>query len=134
MENNENKNTFIYNYAAPTETERREIEDIRNNYLAVARKEEKIEKLKKLDKRVNRPAMLAGYLIGIAGLLLFGFGMTLVLEWHKIAWGCIVSLCGVVVMVFAYFAYKLILSRNKEKYGKEILKLTDELLNGKGEK
>ncbi|MDE6000900.1 MAG: hypothetical protein K2N33_04205 [Clostridia bacterium] len=129
MENNENKNTFVYNYAAPTESERKEIEDIRKNYIAVAQKEEKIDKLKKLDRRVNRPAAAAGYIIGVAGLLLFGFGMALSLEWHSMVWGCIASLCGVAVMVLAYFIYKLILSRNKEKYGKEILKLTEELLN-----
>ena len=129
MENNENKNSFSFDYAAPTESERREIEDIRKNYIAVAQKEEKIARLKKLDKRVNRPPTVAGYLIGVAGLLLFGLGLAMTLEWNKILWGCFVSLCGVAVMVLAYVVYKVILNRNKEKYAKEILKLSGELLN-----
>jgi hypothetical protein len=67
--------------------------------------------------------------IGVVGILVFGFGLSLCLEWGIFIWGILLAAVGCVPMVFAYPAYKWLLAKNKAKYGAEIIKLSEELLN-----
>ena len=71
MENN----TFSYNYSA---TRNKEVESIRNKYMP--HEESKLEKLKKLDLRVQTAGMIEGLSIGIIGALVFGIGMCFFLD------------------------------------------------------
>ena len=123
MENNQ----FNYSYKAPTAEERREIVSIRRQY--EEREETKLEKLRRLDARVKKPAVTLSVMLGIAGCLLFGLGLTCVLEWNAWAAGTLLGILGFVPMIAAYPIYRNILKRNKKKYGIEILTLTEELLN-----
>jgi hypothetical protein len=65
----ENK-TFTYSYSAERN---KEVESIRNKYLI--REESKLEKLKKLDYRVQSAGMIESLSLGIVGVLTFGVGM-----------------------------------------------------------
>lgn len=125
--NNDDK--FDYTYSAPTENERREIESIKKQYAPATEKEDKLETLRKLNNRVNRPPTIVGLVVGIAGTLIMGLGMTMVLEWNLVAWGTVVGILGVAVAAAAYPVYKAILKRNKKKYGRQIIDLSNELLN-----
>lgn len=125
----ENNNKFDYTYSAPTESERREIEDIRKKYVSVENKADNLEKLRALDARVKNPPTLIAYVLGVVGVLIAGLGMAMVMEWNLMLWGVIVGVIGVAVAAAAYPVYKLMLARNKRKYGDEIIALTDELLN-----
>lgn len=127
MENKENK--FEFTYKAPTKTEREQIEDIRNNYVPKVKEETKFEKLKKLDGKVQTIPMIWALCVGIFGTLIFGLGLTMILEWTLWIWGSIVGGVGAVVMAFAYPIYLHIKKRLTKKYGEEIIKLSDELLN-----
>ena len=112
---------------APTEEERREIESIRAAYRKDVRSE-KLERLRRLNARVKNAAMSVALTLGVLGLLVFGLGMTMILEWGILAGGVAVSAAGVLPMAAAAPAYNFVLRRGKEKYGEEIVRLSEELL------
>lgn len=118
---------FRYTYTAPTEEERREIESIRAAYRKDVRSE-KLERLRRLNARVKNAAMSVALTLGVLGLLVFGLGMTMILEWGILAGGVAVSAAGVLPMAAAAPAYHFVLRRGKEKYGEEIVRLSEELL------
>ena len=118
---------FRYTYTAPTEEERREIESIRAAYRKDVRSE-KLERLRRLNARVKNAAMSVALTLGVLGLLVFGLGMTMILEWGVLAGGVAVSAAGVLPMAAAAPAYNFVLRRGKEKYGEEIVRLSEELL------
>lgn len=120
---------FEYKYSVPTESERKEIEHIQSQYLQKNDTTTKIERLRKLDNKVkNMPAMIS-IALGIVGLLIFGLGLTMILEWDLIVWGAILSTIGCIPMGLAYLAYNKIYNKLKNQYSPEILKLSRELLN-----
>ena len=125
----ENKR-FSYTYSAPTGEERKEVESIQKQYLPAEKKSEsKIERLRRLDARVKNGAICASLIVGILGTLLFGLGLSLALEFNKYALGIVFSAIGLIPTASAYFVYESVLMRNKKKYGREILKLSEEILN-----
>ena len=125
----ENRNKFNYTYSAPTETERKEIEEIRSQYLPDAKNNEKLERLKALDFFVRNTAKLVAFSFGIFGVLVFGLGLSMVLSWALIVWGSVVCALGACFAGAAYPLYRIIFQRKKKKYGPEILRLSRELLN-----
>lgn len=122
---------FNFTYSAPTKSEREEIEDIRKNYLPKAKEDSKLIRLKKLDGMVKDIPMALSLSVGIIGTLIFGLGLTMILEWKIIVFGVIVSILGIIPVALAYFVYKKILYKLTEKHREEILKLSEELLNEK---
>lgn len=124
-----NDNKFSYTYSAPTQEERREIEDIKRQYDGSKQEKDNITKLRELHARVNRPPLILAIVLSVIGVLIFGTGLTLILEWNALVWGIVVMIIGCVPMVLAYPLKQLLLKRNKQKYGGEIVKLSDELLN-----
>ena len=121
---------FNYTYKAPTEEERKEIAGIRRQYEKTPEKSEsKLERLRSLDARVKNSAFIFSLTFGVIGCLVFGTGLALALEWGRLFWGIAVGIIGCLPMLLAYPAYKFLLNRNKKKYGAEILKLSEELLN-----
>ena len=129
------KNDFEFNYSAPSSEERKEIESIRNSYLAKSSSvDNKLETLRKLDSKVkNTPTMIA-LIIGIVGTLIFGLGMTMVLEWNLTIWGVVVGTVGAVPISMAYPVFKLTHKKLKNKYSSQILKLSEELLGDESKK
>lgn len=128
MENDNKK--FEYTYAAPTAEERRQIMDIREQYAPKAEKELKFYRLKKLDSKVRKTPMAISLVLGIIGTLVFGTGLTMILQWGILIWGSVVSAAGLLPVAAAYPVYKKLYYRYKKTYGEEILKLSDELLHG----
>lgn len=122
-------NKFVYNYSAPTEDERREIEDIKKQYDGGQVKKDNLTRLRELDKRVKRPPLIVSILLGVVGVLIFGTGLTMALEWSLIIWGSVVMAVGIVPMAIAHPVRKAMVKSNKKKYGEEIIKLSNELLN-----
>ena len=121
---------FNYTYSAPTETERKEIENIKKRY-ETPTGESKFERIRRLDAKVKNGANIAAIAVGIIGCLIFGAGMALAIEFEKLVIGIIVSAVGIAPIVAAYPLYNFVLHKNKKKYGAEILKLSQELLNEK---
>lgn len=122
------KNKFEFNYSAPSEAERKEIEGIRRQYLDKP-PESKMDRLRRLDRKVKGVSMAIGISLGVVGILVFGLGLTMILEWGKLAFGAIVALAGAVPVGFAYPAYNAVFKKQKKKYKEEILQLSSELLS-----
>lgn len=74
------------------------------------------------------PARAASLSLGVAGTLIFGLGMCMVLEWSVVAGGVVVSVLGAAAAACAHPLHTFLLRRGKEKYGDEIIKLSGELL------
>ena len=120
---------FEYTYSAPTEAERREIARIRKQYEVKDEKQIKLERIRKLDSFVQNFSTILALVLGIMGTLIFGLGLSMVLVWDIFVFGIVVCVIGVCPMIAAYPLYVITLKKNKEKYGEEILRLSEELLN-----
>ncbi len=119
---------FKYTYYAPTEEERKEIESIKKQY-SKSPEQSSLERLRYLDKKVKNSPAIISLILGIVGTLIFGLGLTMILEWNLIWWGVAVAFIGLIPTICAYFAYNKIFSYLKEKYSQEILELSEQLLN-----
>ncbi len=118
---------WMYAYSAPTPQEREEIKSIRDSY---AEKEmTDLEVLRKMDASVKTPPLVLALFLGIAGLLIFGTGLTMVLEWDIAAGGIFTSVAGALIMGSAYPAHCLVFRRRKKKYADKIIELSDKLLH-----
>ena len=123
---------FEYKYSKPTVDERTEVNSIRNQYLPKTEQDKKIEELKRLDSIVKSVPMIWGLSFGIIGVLTFGAGLSFFLEiiefWYL---GIPLSIVGVLLMVLAYFVYKLVLTKYKNKYSARIIELSNDILQDK---
>lgn len=126
-------NKFTYNYTATDESERREIERIRSYYCTEA-DDGDLKRLRRLDRRVRKYPFTISLILGILGILIFGLGLTMVLEWNLLVWGIIVMLVGCIPMGFSRPLYGLLYKRNNKKYREEILELSERLLKDKDKK
>ena len=120
------ENCFKITYSAK---QQEEINKIRNKYLP--KEENKMEQLIRLDKQTERPGTIASIVLGIAGTLVFGFGMSCVLVWNSsievfIA-GIIIGILGMGMAGFAYPVYKKITVKERIKVANQILALSKEL-------
>lgn len=125
----ESTNDFECKYYAPTPKERKEIESIRNSYLQESASAEKLIKLRKLDSKVKNIPSTMSLIVGIIGTLIFGLGFAMVLEWQINIWGVVVSIIGAIPIALAYPLNQFMSKRLKSKYSKEIIKISNELLD-----
>ena len=120
----ENK-SFTYNYSA---ARNKEVESIRKKYMP--REESKLEKLKRLDYRVQMAGMIEGLCFGIIGALVFGIGMCFFLDvFAGAAWlTALLMVLGAVIMIPAYPIYRRIARKTKAELTPEILRLSEEIM------
>lgn len=135
MENKQDNNAFEYTYSAPTQKERKEIERIRREYRPLGQDDPsgKVERVKQLHKKIKTTATSVAIAIGVIGALIFGLGLTMVLEWSDNAplifiGGCAVCAFGCPPIALAYPVYGWLIKSGKKKHGEEITKLCNELL------
>lgn len=92
----------------------------------------KIDELKTLDKKVNRPALIFAYIFGVLGSLVLGAGMCVamkvILE-NLFYLGIVVGVIGIIMVCINYPIYQKILKVRKSKYSEQIIALSNELLN-----
>ena len=119
----ENKESFNYTYSS---IHKEEIEKIRNKY--IQNQETDLDELRKLDQKVTNSATFCSILVGIAGVLVFGTGLSLVLSFGKMILGIIVSFFGLLVMGSGLLVNKFITKKLREKYAPRILELSERLL------
>lgn len=120
---------FHYAYTALNEKERKEIEGIKNQYVSEPEQSDKLGRLRRLNDLVKKPPKVIALIIGVVGVLVLGAGMAASIEWHMMFWGVIVGILGMGITAAAYPVYKALLNRNKRKYGRQIIELSNELLN-----
>ena len=117
--------TFSYNYSA---TRNKEVESIRRKYMP--EEENKLEKLKRLDLRVQTAGTVESLCFGIVGALVFGIGMCFFLDvFVGTAWlTALLMLLGAIIMIPAYPIYRRIARKTKAELTPEILRLSEEII------
>ena len=109
------------------------VEKIQNSY--IQREPSKIERLQKLNSRVERPAKIFAYAFGTIGALVLGTGMSLAMKvigtslGFAMPLGIAIGVAGLIAVSTNYSIYKKLLKNRKKKYATQVLSLTDELLN-----
>lgn len=117
-----------------SEKEVREIEKIRSGY--EVKKTSKLEELKELNKKAERPAAVFAYVFGSIGSLVLGTGMCLAMKViggglsFAMPLGIAVGVVGIAAVASNYFLYKKLRASRRKKYASKILALADELSNG----
>jgi len=117
------ENTVNVTYSAE---EQKEIDSIRAKYQPGEKKQPtNLDKLKKLDARVESKAMVSALSEGIISTLVLGVGMTCVLVWNQPVIGVIVGIIGLAGALFAWPLYQKVLAKEREKAAPEILRLSE---------
>ena len=121
--------TYRYTYQAVSLTEKKEVESILKDYLP--QEESDLDKLKRLNDRVQTLPRIVALTLGIFGMLIFGGGLSLVLEvgGKFLFGGVFLSAVGALVAVLAYPVYQAVLKKQKRKYGEEIVRLCKTVLH-----
>jgi len=122
---NQTKETFSYTYSA---SQQEEIKQIRSKYMP--KEEDKMERLRKLDRSVTMKGTMYSIIVGVVGTLILGAGMSLALVWGDTLFvlGIIVGIIGLAVLAVAYPLFQKITKQEREKIAPEIIKLTEELM------
>ena len=117
-----------------TNQEIKSVNKILNGYLG--KEETKIERLKRMDKKTKIPARIFAYIFGSIGSLILGTGMCFAMQviTQLPMWaGIIIGVIGILMVSITYPIYKKMVNTAKTKKSKEIIELSNEILNIKGE-
>ena len=135
MENTHNESGFSYTYSA---SEQAELKRIREKYTKQTECEDKLSRIRRLDAEVTRSALIVAVIIGVIGLLIMGFGMSLCMtelseifgEYRNLSMsvGIVIGVVGGILAGIAFPIYHAIVKHKKAKVAPEILRLTDELM------
>ena len=111
------------------QTNKTEAEKIREQYLEKG--ETDLDRLRKLDRKVKRPAEIFAYIFGIAGALVLGVGMCLAMKviGNLMPLGIAIGCVGIAMVSVNYPIYESMLKSRKKKYAEQVLSLSDELLH-----
>jgi hypothetical protein len=134
MEHKQNDG-FSYTYSAQEQTE---IRKIREKYTPQPNEVDKMERLRQLDARVTRKAQIVSLTLGVIGILILGFGMSLIMsdlsevlgiyQDYAMLVGILIGIVGGALAGIAYPIYNFTVQHERKKIAPEILRLTDELL------
>ena len=108
---------------------------IRTQYME--KQSTELDALRELDAKVKRPANVFAYTFGSISSVIMGAGMSLVMTdigatigiANALVPGILVGVLGLGMALLTYPMYKGILNSRKKKYGAEILKLSDKIMN-----
>ena len=119
MADNENRATYRY-----TAEEQREIDGFRRRYVPEV-SENNLETMREIDRQVTRRATLQAVLIGLAGMLVFGAGLAMVLSLNLMVPGIVIGCIGIAVMAAMPALYGSLLKRERKKAAPKIQKLLE---------
>lgn len=105
-------------------------EQIANEY--APKQTSKVKALKKLDAKAKNPAKIFTYTFGITSSLVLGLGMSLAMGVIGggalgMAMGIVIGCVGILGVSVNYALYKKILTKSKNKYAEDIIKLAKEI-------
>ena len=107
-------------------------EQIANEYSP--KKTSKVVALRKLDIKARRPAEIFSLVFGIVSALVFGTGMSLCMgvigggTTVAMVMGIIVGIVGLSGCSINYPIYRKMIANGKQKYGSDIIKLANEIV------
>lgn len=117
---------FVYSYSAKQQDE---IKYIRDKY--VKKDDRGINKIREIDRSVERKASFIGIIMGIGGVLTFGGGFSMIMTTSGGGYfilGIIIAFLGLGMSFAAYPSYPRILKRLRKRYAPLIVKMCDEAL------
>ncbi len=96
-----------------------------------------LDALKKLDKKVKKPANVFAYVFGCIATVVMGSGMSLVMTdigeiigvASPMAPGIVIGIIGMLMAIINYPIYNKLLASRRSKYSAEIMKLSDDILS-----
>lgn len=122
----EKKEVFNYTYSASRQAE---IKSIREKYMPPTEEEDKMERLRRLDRSVTKAGTAMSVIVGIISTLIFGVGMCCTMVWEGLMLpGIIIGVVGIMGIASAYPLYTHVTKKQREKVAPEIIRLTDELM------
>ena len=108
-------------------------EQIANEY--APKQTSKVKALKRLDEKAKMPARIFTYTLGTVSSLVLGVGMCLAMgvlgagNALAMGLGIAVGCVGIAGVSVNYPLYKKILTKSKNKYATDIIRLANEILN-----
>lgn len=108
-------------------------QQIANEY--ATKQKSKAKQLKRLDAKVKQPARVFAFVFGSIFSLVMGTGMSLAMgvigggTSLMMAIGIAVGCVGITGVCVNYPLYKTILTKSKNKYASEIIRLANEIVN-----
>lgn len=120
----EKNETFSYTYSS---INRQEVEKIRNKYIET--KESDFENLKRIDSKITNIATYVSILIGMISSVLFAFGLILCINFSIYSLGLSFSFLGFIFMGLNPLINQIFLTSLRKKHSKEIIELSDKILN-----
>ena len=131
----EKKTAFTYTYSAKDQAE---IESIRKKYEPQSHYESNLDRLRKLDASVTSKATMISLIVGVAGTLIAGLGLSLILsDLHSLIglsksfcqiMGVIIGVVGIFVVSINYPLYDIIIEKERKRIAPEIIRLSNELM------
>ena len=112
------------------------VQKIRTQY--TEKEHTQLDALKELDNKVKKPANVFAYIFGAISAIIMGAGMSLVMTdigamigmESTIVPGIVIGVVGLALAIINYPIHKRILNSRKKKYAADIIKLSDELMQG----
>ena len=110
------------------------VQKIRTQYTEKTNTE--LDALRELDARVKRPANVFAYIFGSISALVTGAGMSLVMTEigsmvgidNPMFSGIVIGVVGMLMAIVNYPIYKKLLGKRKKKYAKDIMAISDKLI------
>ena len=110
---------------------------IRTQYMEKTPSE--LDALRELDAKVKRPANVFAYTFGSISAVIMGAGMSLVMTdigatvgiASAFASGIAIGVVGLGMSLLTYPIYKRVLNARKDKFGAEILALSDKIMSNR---
>ena len=97
-----------------------------------------LDTLRQLDAKVKRPANVFSYIFGSISAIIMGAGMSLVMTdiadsigfgADPMTAGIVIGVVGMTMALINYPIHRSIIKSRKQKYGAEILELSDKIIN-----
>ncbi len=112
------------------------VQKIRTQY--TEKENTQLDELKKLDRKVKKPANIFAYVFGIIGAIIMGSGMSMVMTDigetigidNPMPVGIVIGIIGMLMAIINYPIYKNILDSRRKKYADEIITISDKIMKG----
>ncbi len=115
---------FTLNYSPEHKDE---IQKIKEKYITTPKEKTDIAKLRELDKKVEYPGQIVSLILGVAGTLLLGGGMSLILEDISLVFGVILGIPGIAAISAAYPVYRAITVKRRKMFSSQVLELVEKI-------
>lgn len=112
------------------------VQKIRTEY--TEKENTQLDELKRLDKKVKKPANVFAYFFGSISAIIMGSGMSLVMTdigeiigiENTMVYGIVIGVVGMLMAIINYPMYKRILNSRRKKYADKIIALSDKIMKG----